>query len=275
MRFPLCLLGALTAQAAPTAAEIMARVAANQDRAEQLRSRYVYRQTTAIRVRDTHNQLTREEISNFEIFPTAEGAGRKEVSFAGKYREGKTLLPYAKSGQPSGDGFRNEADASIAHSLRDDLTANKNGKDGISPKLFPLTSHEQPYYTFELKGEETVKGIPVYRVAFVPKKGEESPDTPWAGQALISRDDFEPVQVSTKLGQRIPFLVRTALGTNLRGLGFTVTYSKFEDGVWFPVSYGTEFDFQVVFVYSRKIAVSLTNTDFKRTSAESGITFEK
>lgn len=271
----MCLLGVLTAQAAPTAVEIMAKVAANQDRAEQLRSRYVYRQTTAVRVRDTHNQLTREEITNFEIFPTPEGAGRKEDSFACKYREGKDLLACSKSGEPNAEGFRNEADAHIAKNLRDGLMANKNGRDGISPRLFPLTSREQPHYTFQLKGQETVKGIPVYRVAFLPKRGEESPDTPWAGEALISREDFEPVQVSTKLGERIPFLVRTALGTNLHGLGFTVTYKKFEDGVWFPVSYGAEFDFHVVFVYSRKIAVSLTNTDFKRTSADSEITFEK
>lgn len=275
MRFALFLLAALPAWAAADASEIMARVAANQDRSEQLRGRYVYRQNTAIRVRDNHNGLTREEMTVYEMFPTAEGVGRKESSFTGKYREGKAMLPYSKSGEPMGEGFRNEADAQLCKNLRDDLTANKNGKDGLAPKLFPLTSPEQAHYIFELKGESVVKGIPVYRIAFRPKKSGNDDDRMWAGEVLVSREEGEPVQVSTKLARGIPLVVRTALGTNLRGLGFTVTYRKFEDGVWFPVSYGTEFDLRVVFIYSRKIAVSLTNTDFKRASADSSIIFDK
>lgn len=97
---------------------------------------------------------------------------------------------------------------------------------------------------------------------------------PWAGEALVSREDFEPVQVATKLAHGVPFLVRTALGTNIHGLGFTVTYSKFDEGVWFPVSYGAEFDFRVVFVFSRKVSVSLANSEFKRTSADSSVSFQ-
>ncbi len=275
MKLALFLLASLPVWAAADASEIMARVAANQDRSEQLRGRYVYRQNTAIRVRDNHSGLTREELTVYEMFPTPEGVGRKEVSFAGKYREGKAMLPYAKSGEPMGQGFRNEADAHMCKNLRDDLTANKNGKDGIAPKLFPLTSAEQAHYIFELKGEEVVKGIPVYRIAFHPKKDDTDDDRMWAGEVLVSRDEGEPVVVSTKLARGIPLVVRTALGTNLRGLGFTVTYSKFEDGVWFPVSYGTEFDVRILFIYSRKIAVSLTNTDFKRASSETLITFDK
>ncbi len=275
MRFALFLFAALPAWAAADASAIMARVAANQDRSEQLRSRYVYRQNTAIRIRDTHNALTREEQTVFEMFPTAAGVGRKELTFAGKYREGKAMLPYTKSGEPMGEGFRNEADAHMCKNLRDDLTVNKNGKDGIAPKLFPLTSAEQSHYVFELKGESVIKDIPVYRIAFHPKKSENDEDRMWAGEVLVSRDEGEPVQVSTKLARGIPLVVRTALGTNLRGLGFTVTYSKFEDGVWFPVSYGTEFDVRIIFIYSRKLSVSLTNTDFKRATADSSITFDK
>lgn len=118
-----------------------------------------------------------------------------------------------------------------------------------------------------------INSIPVYSITFQPKKGEE--DAVWAGEALISRQDFEPVQVSTKLAHGIPFLVRTTLGTNLQGLGFTVSYRKLDDGIWFPSSYGTEFAVRVVFVYSRKISISLTNTDFKRTESDTSVTFEK
>ncbi len=257
--------------AAPNAAEIMARVAQNQDRAEKGRARYVYSQTTAIRIRDTHNRLTREELTKYEMFPGPDGTQRKEVFFTGKYRQGKQLLPYAKSGEPMIKDSRSQADAHMAHNLRDQLTATKRGKDGLSPHLFPLTSREQTHYDFQLKGELVIGSIPVYSIAFQPKKGEEL----WAGEALISRQDFEPVQVSTKLAHGVPFLVRTMLGTNLRGLGFTVSYRKLDDGIWFPASYGTEFDVRVVFVYSRKISISLINTDFKRTESDTSITFEK
>ncbi|MDQ6678045.1 MAG: hypothetical protein M3Z09_12185 [Acidobacteriota bacterium] len=257
-----------------TPEEIMARVAANQDRAEVLRSRYVYRQTTAIRLRDTHGNLTREEVSDFDLAPTPAGTERKLVHFTGKYRENNAMLPCETSGEPCGTGFRNEADAHMAHNLRDGLTASKDGKDGLSPKLFPLTSREQSKYVFRLKGEETIKSIAVYRIGFLPKKGDDGPDTLWAGEALIDRNDFEPVLVTTKLANGIPLVVRTALGTNFPGLGFSVSYAKLEPGVWFPVSYGTEFHFRVAFVYSRKVSVSLTNSGFKRTASDSSVSFD-
>ncbi len=257
-----------------TPEEIMARVAVNQDRAEVLRSRYVYRQTTAIRLRDTHGNLTREEVSDFDLAPTPAGTERKLVHFTGKYRENNAMLPCETSGEPCGTGFRNEADANVAHNLRDGLTASKNGKDGLSPKLFPLTTQEQSWYVFRLTGEEVNKGIAVYRISFQPKKGIHSYDMPWAGEALISRGDFEPVLVTTKLARGVPVLVRTALGTNFQGLGFSVSYAKLEPGVWFPVSYGTEFNVRVVFVYSRKVSVSLTNSGFKRTASDSSVSFD-
>ncbi len=272
MRFyvPFLLLASRLHGGAP---EIMARVAVNQDRAEQLRARYVYRQATDIRVRDTGNRLVRQEKTTYEIFPSSDATQRKEVSFSGQYLEKKQLLPYTKSGEAMGEGFRNQADAHMAHNFRDDLTSRKNTRDGLSAKLFPLTSREQAHYVFTLKGEGMSNNTSVYRISFQPKKADAGPDTPWAGEVLVSREDFEPVQISTKLAHGIPFLVRTALGTNFKGLGFTVSYKKLEDGVWFPASYGAEFDVHVIFVYSRKISVSLVNTDFRKTSADATVTF--
>lgn len=121
----------------------MSRVGANQDRAELLRSRYVYTQTTVVRVRDTHGKLTREEVTEFNVAPLPTGTQRKLVRFTGKYRDNNVLAPCDISGEPCGPGFRNEADAHMAHNLRDDLTASRNGRDGLSPRLFPLTTREQ------------------------------------------------------------------------------------------------------------------------------------
>ncbi|MEO8595660.1 MAG: hypothetical protein ABI759_20240 [Candidatus Solibacter sp.] len=72
---------------------------------------------------------------------------------------------------------------------------------------------------------------------------------------------------------RIPAAVKVLLGTDIKGLGFNVTYQKFEDGVWFPVSYGGEFEVRAVFFYKRKISVNMTNTGFRRTKVDSSVTY--
>lgn len=63
------------------------------------------------------------------------------------------------------------------------------------------------------------------------------------------------------------------LGTNVRQLGFAVGYARFDDGVYFPVSYGGEFDVRAVFFYKRTFTISLGNTDFRQANADSKITY--
>jgi hypothetical protein len=53
-----------------------------------------------------------------------------------------------------------------------------------------------------------------------------------------------------------------------------VAYQKFEDGVWFPVSYGGEFEVRAVFFYKRTISVSMVNSDFKRSLVNSTVTYQ-
>jgi hypothetical protein len=79
--------------------------------------------------------------------------------------------------------------------------------------------------------------------------------------------------VETNMAQKIPGFVRTFLGTNIQGFGFTVSYQKFAPGVWFPVSYGTEFRVKAVFFYTREISVSLVNDGFRRTDVSTKIEF--
>ena len=75
------------------------------------------------------------------------------------------------------------------------------------------------------------------------------------------------------LALKIPGAVKVLLGTDIKGLGFSVTYQKFEDGVWFPVSYGGEFEVRAVFFYKRTISVNVTNTEFHRTNVKSNVTY--
>ena len=158
-------------------------------------------------------------------------------------------------------------DSSLVESFRDDLSNDKS-KDGLGRDLFPLTSEEQKTYHFELAGEETVRGRKVYRVRFRPRDKNE---LTWAGEALIDAEEFEPVRVYTKLSRRIPFFVRTLLGTDLPGVGFNVEYRRFDENVWFPVSFGTEFRLRAVFFINRDITVSLENSAFERAKVQSTI----
>jgi hypothetical protein len=67
--------------------------------------------------------------------------------------------------------------------------------------------------------------------------------------------------------------VRTLLGTDVKGLGFSVAYDKFGEGLWFPVSYGGEFQIRALFVYKRTISISLANSNFRRTDVKSTVAF--
>ena len=110
-----------------------------------------------------------------------------------------------------------------------------------------------------------MNGRDVYHVSFRPK---DKSDFDWKGEAFIDAAEFEPVVVYTEMSRKIPLAVRTLLGTNLPGLGFSVTYDRQPDGVWFPVSFGTEFRMRVLFFIARDISMSLTNSHFEKTHAD-------
>jgi hypothetical protein len=82
------------------------------------------------------------------------------------------------------------------------------------------------------------------------------------------------VLITTELSRKVPLLIRTMLGTNANGLGFSVRYQKFDESLWFPVSYGTESRFRALFFYSRSVAVSLENIEFQRAKVDSAIAFD-
>ncbi|MGH9693689.1 MAG: hypothetical protein ACRD5Z_06085, partial [Bryobacteraceae bacterium] len=162
-------------------------------------------------------------------------------------------------------------DGGLTSGLRDDLT-NTESKDGIVKNLFPLTSEAQKDLKFELMGKQVVAGRNAYRIRFGPR---DAKDFAWAGEALIDEDELQPISVYTRLSRRIPFFIRTLSGTDVPGLGFNVQYKRIADGVWFPVSFGTEFRLHAVFVINRTISVSMENKNFKRATADSSIHYEE
>ncbi len=250
-------------QPSPSVDEIMARVAANQDRAEQARAEYVYQQRIHVATLRTNGKLAREETADYLVAPTPDGTKKELKHIEGRYWHKGKYLTFQGEPVPE-DGW---VDSSLVQSFRDDLSNDKS-KDGLGRDLFPLTSGEQKQYHFDLVGEDTVKGRRVYRVRFRPRdKGELT----WAGEAMIDAEEFEPLRVYTKLSRKIPFFVRTLLGTDFPGVGFNVEYKRFDEGVWFPVSFGTEFRLRAVFFINRDITVALVNSAFQRAKVQSRI----
>ena len=244
-----------------SAEAIMARVAANQDRSEALRKQYVYRQHIHILTHKPGGKLMREETADYDMLPTQDGTEKTLTLLTGRYWHKGMYEQFTGEPAPEADSI----DGDLIEDFRDDLSNDKT-KDGLGRNLFPLTTEEQKDYAFKLLGKETLQGRAVYHIRFWPKDKDE---ITWAGEAYIDAEEFEPVQVFTKLSRRIPFMVRTLLGTDVPGIGFNVVYHRQPDGVWFPASFGTEFRIRAVFFINRQVSVSLENSAFEHTHVES------
>jgi len=273
-----CVLTGGLASAQPLADEsvesIMARVAENQDRALELRSAYVYNQDVLIRFFRGHGKLAREEYREYTVIPGPKDTAKTLLSFRGKYEKGGKYVEYTKPGYEYKDL---DIDGALMDSLADDLTQDKESRDGIAVDLFPLTSKSQAGYRFTLEGKEEYRDRQVYRISFKPALMDDDhvfEETPWAGLILVDSLEYQPVLVTTHLAKGLPFLVKTVLGTNLKGLGFKVSYEKQDDGLWFPVNYGGEFEVKAVFFYKRKMAIALRNSGFQHVRVDTHVTFE-
>ena len=249
-------------QPSPSVQKIMARVAANQDRGQKARAEYVY-QRIRVATRRTNGKLAREETTDYLVTPTPDGTKKELKHIVGRYWHKGKYLEFHSEPVPDSDSL----DGNLVRDFRHDFS-HDSSKDGLGHDLFPLTSEEQKNYLFELAGEETVQGRKVYRVRFRPL---DKNALTWAGEALIDAEEFEPVRVYTKLSRKVPLFVRTLLGSDVPGLGFNVEYRRFDEGVWFPVSFGTEFRLRAVFFFNRDITISLENSAFERAKVQSKI----
>lgn len=263
------------ASAQDTAEAIMARVAANMDKSIEHRKDWVYTQTSLSRLLRTNAKLVREENREYLVVPTATGTEHKLVSFSGRYQPAKEKQPrpYTK---PDDCDDTPGADCELIGNFTKNMLV-KDSRDGVEKDVFPLRSTELPHYEFHLKGKETFRGRSVWRIAFSPRPGksfDEKWDHPWSGEALIDTEEDFPLQIQSRLAPKIPFAVRAFLGTNLKQTGFSATYRRVEPGVWFPATYGTEFQLDVLFVYKRVITLNMETKDFRRAAANSNIEFD-
>jgi hypothetical protein len=184
----LALSGAVTLHALPAAdgtlnAEaIMFKVAANQDRAEKLRSRYLYQQHIRVATRRTNGKLAREETTDYLVTPTPDGIKKELKHVDGRFWHKHRYEDFHSDAAPETDSL----DGAIVDSFRHDFVDSES-KDGFDTDLFPLTSDKQKKYDFDLLGEQTVHGRRVYRIGFRPKNKKE---IAWTGEALIDAQDL-------------------------------------------------------------------------------------
>jgi len=253
----------------PTVDQIMARVAENQAHAQEMRRGYVYNQKVLARFTRGNGKLAREEKHEYLVTPTPDGIEKKLAHFEGKVERHGRLVSYDEPGKEMKDL---DIDGDLIRDMVKDMTSDKDSKDGIAHDLFPLTAKEQEKYAYTLEGREVYRGRQVYRIGFRPKPHQEGAD--WKGEARIDVEECQPVAVITKLAGQIPAAVKILLGTDIKGLGFTVTYDKFGDGLWFPVSYGGEFHVRAVFFYSRNMSISMVNSGFTRAKVFSRVVYD-
>lgn len=268
-----------------TADQIMSRVAANQDRSEAERAHYVYVQHARVLSRKG-STIRCEEVTDTRIAPTPTGSHQELLMIQGRLLHKGSYLDYhhlpdgkrdkSDSSTKDSDAFVMEigddedTDLDLVENMRANLLGDKPGhtKDGINANLFPLTSKQQADYAFTLRGREPRNGRDTFHIEFRPKDKNE---IGWKGDAWIDTATFQPVVIRTALSRNLPLAVRVMLGTNVPGIGFTAIYAPQPDGVWFPVSLGSEFKIHVLFLFSRQIVIAAENHDFQKTHVTSTI----
>ena len=252
----------------PTAEEIMCRVAENQRRAEVARAAYVYDMNVFVRIKRANSKLAREESRDYVVAPNAHGAKRKLIRTEGKVQDGKKEIPYT---DPKFRSKGLDVDGELTDEIAGDIMWSRKG-DAFGPEVdwFPLTAKHQKNATFKMEGEERYRDYDVYKVAY-----EEHDDGDcWTGEALIEKNEFQPVLVTVAWTCKIPTAVKVLLGTNVTQLGAKITYQRFDKDIWFPVNCGGELKVRVLFLYARTIAFSARNSDFRKADIQTTIHFD-
>ena len=164
--------------------------------------------------------------------PSAKGTSKKVVSVNGRYWKSRKYVAFEGEPVPR-DGF-------VSMVLND---GDMNMKDGLPEELFPLTSKRLEGYVFERGANRVVQGRAAYAVKFGPGKHH---DYGWSGEAVVDKDEFQPISV----------------------------YTRVDKDIWFPSSYGTEFDVKALFLINRTMTQSTENRKFKRVAVDSRVEFE-
>lgn len=251
-----------------TAKEIMTRVAENQSRAQEARAKYVFDMNVFVRLKRGNGKLAREESREYVVAPSATKAARKLIKVEGRILDGKEETTYTEAGYRTKDM---DIDGAITDSFAREVMWRKS-QMGPMIDWFPMTNERQNGFRFVLEGEERYREFDVFRIAFSPRSDQE--DDCWKGEALIERNEFQPVLITSHWTCKIPKAATIILGINVHDIGAKVTYQRFDKDVWFPVNCGGEMKLRLFFGYSRTIAFSAKNSGFRKAEVDTSIDFE-
>lgn len=250
----------------PSPSVVMQQVGSNQDKAQSARGSIVYDQVIRVVSRQKGGRLVCQQESRYTITPQAEGTKRTLLLTRGTYLKKGHPISFNKEVE-DGSGT---LDTSIVKSFRDGLTQDEDTKDGLSADLFPLTSEHQEKLEFESEGERLIRQRAAYAIRFRPR---DRKGYGWAGEAFVDKEDLQPVQVYTQMARKLPFFVRKMLGTDVPGLGFTTEYTRVDKDLWFPASFGAEFQIHAVYFFTRTITISMQNSNFRHADVQSRVSY--
>src|SRR5579859_5980745 len=176
---PFMLMMPLLPGIAPTADDVMCRVAENQTQAQAARSAYVYDMNVFVRLKRANGKPAREESRDYVVAPTPKGAGRKLLKVEGKVFDGRKEIPYS---DPKYRYKGMDIDGELTNSLAKEIMW-KKGENGPMVEWFPLNSSRMRNATFEFKGEEHYRDFDVYKVNYE----EHDDDDCWRGEVLVEK----------------------------------------------------------------------------------------
>jgi hypothetical protein len=250
-------------------AALAAEAVSNYNKSEPARARYVYRQEVLGKLIRGNGKLARQERRVYDVVPGKDRSEKTMRSLQGACEHKGQRREYTDPDFECKNGL--DIDSGLLDDMISDLVAEKDTVTGISDGVFPLKAEMLPRLAFEHLGMGELAGRTYHRIRYSPAKKDW--DSPWAGEMWVDDADRHPVRVYSKLARRIPMAVKILLGTNVSQVGFDVRFVRQEEGVWFPVGFGTEFHIRAAFFYSRDITLSLTSSDFRRVAVESGVSF--
>jgi hypothetical protein len=267
---------------------IMKKMAATTEVAAEARRQFVYHQHVRASLLKGSSDVLCRESRDYDVIPQPKTTEKKLVAFSGACLEGKKMAPYSvpegtgpclRQKGTSGNGDPSAGERESVASVIDDLVNDPKSRDGFPRKIFPLTSGELDSYRFSLKGDSAVNGRRAHNIHFEPVYRniciDENAQTcrPWKGDVAVDAEDFQPVRIDTQLAKGVPWGARVFMGINIGQLGFSAVFRRVAPGVWFPATYGTEF-YVKVFWIKRTITMSMENTDFRKTDAQSTVEFD-
>ena len=200
---------------------IMAKVALNQDRAQEMRSAFVYHQYMLIRFKRGNGKLAREEQrQGIHYFPRRKASKELTPLHLGKYeKSGNGSLSTTKARIPEYKGVDTSM-AGLRTAWQIPLTNDKDTRDGMSEDPYAVEMRRDAgEILFSPRRKKRTIVAPRFTASHSSPRGSALVDCDdddascWAGEVLVDVHEHQPVLVTSWLAKSIPKTVQILLST--------------------------------------------------------------